>query len=94
MAVRINVDGTRIEMHPTHGAAFHLSELHIVVGGYIEAVHLKDGRVMWVNEEGKLRALPVNEAATVIAHASGHDPTDMIVGDVIITTVDEAGGRS
>ena len=45
-----------------------LSELQAAVGGYIEAVAL-DGdpwRIMWVNEEGKIEDLPLNEAATNI----------------------------
>ena len=54
-----------------------LSECQAAVGGMIEAVYLPDGRLMYVNEEGLLKGLPLNEMASDIAGK-------YIVGDVII----------
>ena len=54
-----------------------LEECQAAVGGLIEAVYLPDGRLMYVNEEGLLKGLPVNEMASDIAGR-------YIVGDVII----------
>jgi hypothetical protein len=92
MATRINADGTRTEIAPADGATFSLVELQTIVGGYIEAVRLRSGAWMFVNEDGKRLGLPTNVVATTIAHERGYLPADdWIVGDVIVTTPHEAG---
>lgn len=40
-----------------------LRELQAAVGGYIEAIPTEPSVTMWVNEEGKLQALPINRLA-------------------------------
>jgi hypothetical protein len=92
MATRINTDGTRLEVVPAAGRVFSLEELQGVVAGYIEAFYLRDGRVMFLNEDGKRLALPVNVDATTIAYENDLPLDDYIVGDVIVTTRLEAGG--
>jgi hypothetical protein len=56
-----------------------LEEMQGVVGGYIEAVHILDvpGKVMIVNEEGRLKHLPLNIKASTMARQE-------IVGDVLV----------
>ena len=54
-----------------------LSEMQACVGGYIELVHLKDGVILVVNEEGRLNNLKPNIIATELAG-------DYIVGDVLL----------
>lgn len=82
-----------VEVAPAKGNAFRLEELQKFVGGYIEAVYLRDGRVMWLNEEGKLDGLPYNAIATDMARRlSGlHEGNLPIVGDVVIATREESG---
>jgi len=53
-----------------------------MVGGYIEYVYFPHNRVAIVNEEGRLKGLPYNEVASVIAGVH-------LVGDVIIVDVNE-----
>ncbi|QDP63905.1 MAG: hypothetical protein Unbinned3992contig1000_19 [Prokaryotic dsDNA virus sp.] len=60
-----------VEHEPT------LEECQQAVGGLIEAVYLDDGRLMYVNENGLIVGLPVNEMASQIAGRH-------IVGDVVI----------
>lgn len=93
MATIIHENGKSVEVGPHNGKSFTLSFLQEVVGGYIEPVWLKDGRVMFVNEEGRLKGLPVNEMATMIALTQGvhFAPNDLIVGPAIIVTREEAG---
>jgi len=55
-----------------------LEALQGIVGGWIEHVQLRDGRSMWVNEEGLMKGLPVNVKASEMAGR-------MIVGSVAIT---------
>jgi hypothetical protein len=71
--------------------AMNLKAMQDLVGGYIECVALNPPVVelgatfvyMIVNEEGKLDGLPVNRAATDIAHAHGLQG-DYIVGPAIL----------
>ena len=81
LAVRIKADDTT-EIMDISGDS--LTALQGAVGGYVEAVTLKDDLTMWVNEEGKLQGLPVNESATVIFAAAFH-VIDTIRGDVVLT---------
>lgn len=56
-----------------------LRAMQQAVGGYIETVHLKDGGVMLVDEEGMLKQYPRNDLASIL---SGHHiyGTALIVG--------------
>ena len=85
MATLMRVNGSTEEVHPKKGKVFTLEELQGFVGGYIERVPLGNDRYMWLNEEGKLHDLPLNERATVLAIGSGAiHPHDCVVGDVLI----------
>lgn len=78
MATILKSNGKRIETSPKNGTDFSYEELKKIVGGYIEIVPLTGGKIMVVNEEGKLYHLPVNMQAT---HLHGYE---IIVGDVLI----------
>jgi len=61
--------------------------------GYLEAVTLPDGSILWCDEEGKLKGLPLNPIADAVAFqnaAIGRD--DVIVGPVVITGGPDAEG--
>lgn len=77
MAQIIKTTGEIIETEPSNGTDFSLTELQAVVGGFIEVVHLSDGRLMVVNDEGKLNGLPINPKASELY-------PDIIVGDVLV----------
>lgn len=44
-----------------------LETLQRLVGGLIQPIYYKPGKVMWVNEEGLLLGLPLNMLASAIA---------------------------
>ncbi len=91
MALLIAPSGSVREIHPAHGVpCFTTGELHELVDGWLECIHLPDGRLMWINEEGKLRGLPSNPLATLLAR-SVLQPFDYIVGPAVVTTWQEAG---
>ena len=72
-------NGEIIPVTPKNNVSFTLKEMQDIVGGYIEIVYLKDGRIMVLNEEGKLNDLnPNSEATKLYTH-------DYIVGDVLVT---------
>jgi hypothetical protein len=93
MALHITADGSEKEVRPADGKGFTLAELQGFVGGYIEALYLPDGSILWLNEEGKLKGLPENSSGRVqlLAHSAGIAHDDYIVGDVLITTRAESG---
>ena len=61
-------------------------DIRDAVGGWIECVSLKNDGDMYINEEGKLIDLPVNDVATLLADHFGYRRQffDLIVGDAII----------
>ena len=69
-AVSITTDGvaTVHDWDVTHGTLKHLQE---AVGGLVDVVALARDMDMWVNDEGLVIGLPINEAATAIAHQHG-----------------------
>ncbi len=83
MAKIVKTDGTVTEVRPKNGIDFVLEELQEIVGGYIEIVNIKDG-LMVVNEEGKIKNLPINKLATIIYNRS-----DIIHGDVLLCDTDQ-----
>lgn len=69
-----------------------LLTLQMAVGGLIEAKTLESGYTLFMNEEGKLHNLPINERATEIWLANFPNFPDVIVGDVVIAGgTDEEG---
>ena len=69
-----------------------LDTLQAAVGGWVECVSFSDYE-MWVNEEGKLVGLPVNEAATAIWEME-YGATDVIMGNVLMTGIADEDGYS
>lgn len=78
----IKTSGERISVKPENGTDFELHEMQTIVGGWIEVVYLRDGRIMVVNEEGKVNRLEPNIVATNLLLAQGG--WDMVVGDVLV----------
>ena len=83
MAEIIKPDGSRQTVAPKRGKRFKLDELQAIVGGYIEIIALPNQYIMVLNEEGKLKHLPSNAAATALARGTIAG-SDFIVGDVLV----------
>lgn len=82
MARLIKTNGTETFIAPENGVDFKLDELQMVVGdpekrSLIELVHLPKNRLMICDEEGLLKELPLNAAASRIVG-------NVIVGDVVV----------
>jgi hypothetical protein len=65
-----------------------LAELQAIVGGYVQVViinFLGETGQMIMDEDGKNKDYPLNGKATAIAQSlGGIDPSDWVVGDVVI----------
>jgi hypothetical protein len=82
LLIKANANGSEAWIRPKNGKRFMLTELQGLVGGNIEIVHVKmGGKVMIINEEGKLKDLPVNRKATDLYI---YGDNDVIVGDVLL----------
>ena len=75
------------EIKPAKGRYFKLEEMQKYVGGLIEIIPLDgaglEGKLLVVNEEGKLINLPFNFLATV-EWVKYYGDTDFVSGDAII----------
>jgi hypothetical protein len=62
-------------------------DFRAIVGGHLEAVMFDQPRAsLYINEEGKLMSLPVNQRATALtwAHNSAFRGLDVIAGDAVL----------
>ncbi len=80
MALLIVPDGTLLEGWP----ADNLEDWTQAVEGYVEAIHLRNGDTMLVNEEGLVRNLPINEYASSFC-----DHQHVIFGRALVLTPEE-----
>jgi hypothetical protein len=88
MPVIVNVDGTKKVLVSAHT---DLKSLQAMVGGLIQMVELPKGELLMCNEEGKIRGMAVNSAATTIWwDKTGHPVSDVLVGPVVFFTAKEA----
>jgi hypothetical protein len=80
--------GTNSECLIASGRSVKLKEANEYIGGFVEAVrfsnHPRPDGAMLVDEDGRLKQLPVNDAASNIAGR-------VIVGKVIVLTPSVAG---
>lgn len=81
MAQRIDIDGSTRELPNSE-----YNTVREAVGGWLELVHVPGGTsdavAMYVDEEGLLKGLPQNNAASALAG-------QRIVGPVVVITADE-----
>jgi len=90
MATLVHPSGKLEAVTPKNDTAFTTDEIHELVGGYLECVRLRDGRLMWIDEEGKVKGKQPNMVATFLA-LDVLQRGDVTVGTAVITTLQEAG---
>jgi hypothetical protein len=97
MAILIQPDGTKTNVRPADPArGFTLAEYYQYVcpgdpDPIVQAVPLPGGITAWCHEEGKLRGLPPNPAAT-LSYGAYLLPGDYFVGPVLLTAPAEEEG--
>ena len=84
-ATLLKVSGEKIKITLT---SFDSARKMICEYGYnspLEIINLQESKMMLIDEEGKLKNLPLNNEATELAHESESIyPSDVVVGDVIL----------
>lgn len=89
MATLIKTDGEAIEVSPQNNQ-FTIQEMYALLEcSCLEVVYLSDGRIMWIDENGKLKRHHVNHRATWLLIEAGGIPGDYIAGSALITDVTE-----
>lgn len=83
-ATLYTTDSKMKEVRPKNRKTFSVSEMQYYVHGYFEIIPLGDGCVMIINEEGKIKNLPLNETATAIIKTYYPAMKGEILGDVIV----------
>ena len=86
MAQLIRPNGEVTEVTPKNKKYFTLTELQKLVGGLVQPVRTKDGRIMATHEEAKMYEEPINWKATALYIWGG---SDVIAGTVVVGTEDE-----
>jgi len=93
MATILYPDGSQREITPENGTNFILKELQSIVGGWIELIQCRDGRLMVINENGRLEGLPYNEQATALINWASENEIGELkaeMGDSLIIAGDPA----
>jgi len=85
MATLLANDGTMAEVS-ARGSCYSLDEMYSLLEcSRVEAVHLQDGRIMWIDEEGKFKPHQVNIQATLLLQKAGGIPGDYVAGIALVT---------
>lgn len=85
MATLIKTTGEKILVSPQNGTDFSAEEIHDLIDGFFEVIQCKDGSMILVDDEGKLKEKEYNFEATVNARLHCVYPfNDFIVGDVLV----------
>ena len=74
--------GTLQPIRPMNGESYTLTEMQHYVGGYIETVNVGNGKVLIVDEEGKLKGKLPNMIATGWLQVEGIH--DYVAGDAML----------
>jgi hypothetical protein len=89
MAELIVAQGATTTVFP-QDTIFTLKEIYSLLNcNLVQIISLNDGRIMWLDEEGKFKPHFFNSTATRLLHESGGMDDDYIAGDVLITSQDE-----
>lgn len=85
MAILIHPDGAKFEVKPDNGKHFTLDELYKHCDcSMVQVIYLEDGRLMYLDEEGKFKEHYRNADATVLLHKAGGMMDDYIAGNALI----------
>ena len=90
METKINTDAAEFKIIEDSKDEPSLKEAQDFVGGYVEGITLPNGDYLIVNEEGKLKDLPLNPEATALWKATFDNDqyitgrNDFVVGPAIL----------
>jgi hypothetical protein len=84
-ATLLKTDGSSTPVKPENGTDFKLEELYKLIGtDMVEVVPLANGRILVIDEEGKLKGKGVNAEADRLFQVKRMQWGDYIVGDAVL----------
>ena len=90
MALVIYPNGNITELKLNNDQQFEVKTMyHLLECSMVQAIPLNDGRIMWIDEEGKLKPHRKNPDATILLHLAGGMLDDYIAGTALITEESE-----
>jgi hypothetical protein len=92
MATLIKASGAQEEIKPISGNSFTLAEIQEHVGGYFEMQRMANGKLMLMDEDGKMKQKPINREASILLFGNRAGIVDFVVGNVLVGTKKEFGG--
>lgn len=85
MATLYKPDGITTQITPGNGKTFTLEELQEIVRGYIQLIAMFNRRCAIVDEDGRMKQLPVNLSGTrAVAGRTLHNVSCSLVGNVLV----------
>ena len=89
MATLIKPDGEQLSVTPKN-EIFTLEEMYdLLECSCVQIIQLHDGRIMWIDENGKFKRHYINPIATILLKMAGGGPGDYIAGSALITDFSE-----
>lgn len=89
LALQITTNGEVRELDSTE-----LTVLQQAVGGYVQAISLREDVVMWLNEEAKIERLPHNPVGQTLWNDVYGAGTDYIQGNAVFTGGADENGET
>jgi len=90
MALVIYPNGNITELRLNKNQHFELKTMYYLLEcSMVQAIPLKNGRIMWIDEEGKFKPHRMNPDATKMLHDAGGMLDDYIAGTAFITEESE-----
>ncbi len=83
MATVLKTNGVRMDLVGENDGKLSLAQIQFGVGGYFSPIWIID-QYMLVNDEGRMKGLPINQKASEIYGK-------IIIGDVILCSEEEMG---
>jgi hypothetical protein len=80
LAIQVTTNGEVKELD-----SIELPVLQESVGGYVQAISLREDVVMWLNEEAKIERLPHNPVGQTLWNGAYGADTDYIQGNAVFT---------
>lgn len=84
MGTWIKTDGRAIDVTPLDGQSFSLQEIQSMVGDICDVLRTRDGKIMYVHDEGLLLNLPRNFRAEQLVDPARYNITFGLRGDVLV----------
>jgi Domain of unknown function (DUF3846) len=65
------------------------ADIQRICGGFVEVLALNESTLLWLDEEGKIKGKSPCPAAIMLTAHIGLQPGDLVVGDCVVTGLED-----